>query len=120
VVAREKKERAWDPLASAKLGAREEGGEESRDNLSAFCFRRAKVAARGRQGRARKSLPDLKLSERQGGNQGAGATGFRMLIDRSKEATCKDAGSRTRFTSGSSDRSSVDPPWDPRPSLDHV
>jgi hypothetical protein len=51
VVALEKRKRAWDPLQSWSPRQREEGGGENRDNLSAFCFRKAKVATRGGQGR---------------------------------------------------------------------
>lgn len=43
-----------------------------------------------------------------------------MLIDRSKEANVQDAESRIRFTFRPSDRSSIDPPCEPRPSLAHV
>jgi hypothetical protein len=90
VVAREKKESLG---SSAKLepeAEREEEGE-SRDNLSAFCFRRAKVATRAERGGRRKSHLGPELSGR-----GAGAGGRQQVSDanrpikRSKRARCRE------------------------------
>ena len=54
----EKRKRAWDPLQSWSPRQRER--RESRDNLNAFCFRKAKVATRGGRGEAGGNcIPDL-------------------------------------------------------------
>lgn len=77
MVAREKKERELGiPLQSWEPEAERERRESSRDNLSAFCFRKAKVAT-GKAGEAGGNRnPDLDRVAGEQEQQQQSAAGF--------------------------------------------